>query len=151
ALYSVEARTHAENSPAARYLLHDGAKPLAAGRVEGLVAGDYTIAVTVPGLGTRTRKVEHLLANETRALAFVFGPGAALAGRVVRPSGAPVANVPVLLLAPAAADDSADSFVLPRNGMSTDAERARHELARTRSDAHGAFRFELTAPGDYAL
>ncbi len=154
-LYTVESNVRNVNYRPDRFLLYKGAEPLPGGRLTGIIAGDYTITVSVVGLGKRTLDVEDLLAGETRALSFVFGPPTTLAGRVLQSDGTPFAGAPVLLLASAVVEDSPASPIQRRTrfnaaDMSSD-PGSRRELSRTRSDAGGAFRFELPGTGSYAL
>lgn len=139
-----------------RMRMHAGEIALSGGRLSGMIAGDYSIAVSVESLGTRALEVDGLLPDETRALSFVFGPPLALSGRVLRPDGRPVAGCPVVLLKPAAEDDSPASPILLRDFFyhgEFDPEMAeyRREEAKTTSDAEGRFRFEIEAGNSYAL
>jgi hypothetical protein len=133
--------------------VHDGSAPLAGGRLDGVVPGDYVLVLAADGHGLRSTDIDGLAPFETRALELELGPGAWVAGRVAHADGTPAPGTRVSCLLPAPRDDSPASPVLTLDTALRGAEvtRQRREIARRAAAADGSFRFELPRSGTYVL
>jgi RNA polymerase sigma-70 factor (ECF subfamily) len=124
----------------------------------GLAPVSWRLVVSIEGRGSRNVEVAALDPGETRAIELVLskddGPGV-LEGRIVAKDGrTPVRDQWILLYAPAAIDDSAESPYSPMPDPSGDLDsvtsnadanergRSRIRRSRARTDELGRFRFE---------
>src|SRR5204863_6950161 len=104
--YAVRAEFRNADSGLGELEVHDGEEPLAGGVLRGIFPGDYTIEVRAPDGSHARVDVDDLVAGETRALALQLEAIISVSGRVFITDGSPVRGAQVLLLAPAARDDS---------------------------------------------
>lgn len=146
-LYSVRLDARHSNSFPNQFDLHSGATPLAGGLLADLVAGEYTLIVTA---GARSGQIDfELAAGETRALHVELHDPTTLSGHVRDATGAPCAELELLLLRPAAAGDSDESPILRANSMTSNDENFRKELAHATTGADGAFQLSAPREGSY--
>ncbi|MEQ1893133.1 MAG: carboxypeptidase-like regulatory domain-containing protein [Planctomycetota bacterium] len=89
--------------------------------------------------------------DETRALEVALAEAPHLAGRLVDRDGTPIPDHEVLLLEPAAVDDSEASPVLPMNASSGDPERWRRQVGIALTAEDGSFRLPLRTVGTYLV
>jgi hypothetical protein len=122
-------------------------RPGGSALVEDLVAGKLRFVLEAEGWGRRIVEIEDLQPGETRVHRVELAPDLALEGRVRWADGRPVEGALVVAFAPAAKGDHPGAWLLPRNSMSSNEDRCRREISRTKSAADGRFRLEAIPAG----
>ncbi|MEQ1893820.1 MAG: hypothetical protein ABL998_14865, partial [Planctomycetota bacterium] len=131
-------------------MLRRPGRELVDGEVAGLVPGDYRLAVRAGALRAHA-DLTALESGERRALTLPLGTGESARGRCLFADGAPAAEVVLSALVPGSPDDRALSILRRGWHVAADALVARREFELVRTDADGAFHFELLGAGRYLV
>lgn len=116
-----------------------------------IAGGPWVLRVLTPDGRSNAVTLSNFAPHETRDVVLTLAPNELTIAGTVTENGAPADGICVELYTPAEQDDGPQSKLVPGNVWSSERARLRFQVASTRTDATGGFRFERLSRGRFLV